>query len=169
MLEVPLPDAFEIQGQQLYMAVQANILLNNTGFSLLIDGGSGSFASSSDSDAFAPGSWDTHTFQLPMQSVGPVPVFRQNFALEDAIGSHTCSLEANMRVTNGIPLGSPLPLIVIAIINHVETLKARPGLRCRCGACFWRQQHFHSFGGRQHFRTRDDVFASQAWWVEAVV
>jgi hypothetical protein len=27
--------------------------------------------------------------------------------LEDAIGSHTCSLEANMRVTN-IPLGSPL-------------------------------------------------------------
>jgi hypothetical protein len=31
-------------------------------------------------------------------------------ALEDAIGSHACSLEANMRVTNGIPLGSPLPL-----------------------------------------------------------
>jgi hypothetical protein len=31
---------------------------------------------------------------------------RQNFALEDAIGA--CSLEANMRVTNGIPLGSPL-------------------------------------------------------------
>jgi hypothetical protein len=26
--------------------------------------------------------------------------------LEDAIGSHACSLEANMRVTNGIPLGS---------------------------------------------------------------
>ena len=32
------------------------------------------------------------------------------FTPEDAIGSHACSLEANMRVTNGIPLGSPLPL-----------------------------------------------------------
>jgi allantoicase len=32
------------------------------------------------------------------------------FALEDAIGSNTCSLEANMRVTNCIPLGSPLLL-----------------------------------------------------------
>jgi len=30
---------------------------------------------------------------------------RQDFALEDAIGSHACSLEASMRVTNGIPLG----------------------------------------------------------------
>jgi hypothetical protein len=39
-----------------------------------------------------------------------VRVFRQTFTLEDAIGSHACSLEANMRVTNGIPLGSPLPL-----------------------------------------------------------
>jgi hypothetical protein len=39
-----------------------------------------------------------------------VRVLRQNFALEDAIGSHACSLEANMRVTNGIPLGSPLLL-----------------------------------------------------------
>jgi hypothetical protein len=31
--------------------------------------------------------------------------FRQNFALEDAIGSHACSLEASMRATKGIPLG----------------------------------------------------------------
>jgi senataxin len=36
--------------------------------------------------------------------------FRTEFALEDAIGSHACSLEANMRVTNGTPLGSPLLL-----------------------------------------------------------
>jgi hypothetical protein len=32
--------------------------------------------------------------------------------LHGAIGSHACSLEANMRVTNGIPLGSPLHLPV---------------------------------------------------------
>lgn len=50
-------------------------------------------------------------------------VFEQNFALEDAIGPHACSLEAKMRVTNGIHLGSTLALTVV-IINHVETLKA---------------------------------------------
>jgi hypothetical protein len=41
-------------------------------------------------------------------SEGTVRVFRQKFTLEDAIGSHACSLEANMRVTNGIPLRRPL-------------------------------------------------------------
>jgi hypothetical protein len=35
-----------------------------------------------------------------------VRVFRQEFTLEDAIGSHACSVDANMQVTNGIPLGS---------------------------------------------------------------
>jgi hypothetical protein len=45
-----------------------------------------------------------------LMRAGTVRVFGQNFALEDAIGSHACSLEANMRVTNGIPLGSPLLL-----------------------------------------------------------
>jgi len=31
-------------------------------------------------------------------------VLRQDFVLEDAIGSQACSLEANMRASNGIPL-----------------------------------------------------------------
>jgi hypothetical protein len=53
-----------------------------------------------------------------------VRVFRQNVALEDAIGSHTCSLEANMRVTNGIPLGSPL-LLPAGTVTSVQTLKVR--------------------------------------------
>jgi mannan endo-1,4-beta-mannosidase len=47
---------------------------------------------------------------VPQLFWGTVHVFRQDFALEDVIGSHACSLEANMRVTNGIPLGSPLLL-----------------------------------------------------------
>jgi hypothetical protein len=51
-----------------------------------------------------------------------VRVFRQKFALSDAIGSHSCSLQVNMRVTNGIPLGIPLPLTV-AILIYVDTLK----------------------------------------------
>ena len=48
-------------------------------------------------------------------------VFRQKFTLEDAIGSHACLLEANMRVTNGIPVGSTA--LTVVTINHVETLK----------------------------------------------
>jgi hypothetical protein len=51
-----------------------------------------------------------------------VRVFRQKFTLEDAIGSHACSLEANMRVTNGIPLGCSL-LLPVAPVNCVQTLK----------------------------------------------
>jgi hypothetical protein len=47
---------------------------------------------------------------LPRAVIGTVRVFGQNFALEDAIGSHACSLQANMCVTNDIPLGSPLLL-----------------------------------------------------------
>jgi hypothetical protein len=48
--------------------------------------------------------------------------FRQKFTLEDAIGSHACSLEANTRVTNGIPLGSSL-LLPVEAVNCVQTLK----------------------------------------------
>jgi hypothetical protein len=45
--------------------------------------------------------------------LGTVRVFQQKFTLEDAIGSHACSLEAlPLRVTNGIPFKSPLLLPV---------------------------------------------------------
>jgi hypothetical protein len=37
-----------------------------------------------------------------------VRVFRQEFALDDEIGSHACSLEASMRVSIGTPVGWPL-------------------------------------------------------------
>jgi alpha-mannosidase II len=54
---------------------------------------------------------------------GTVRVFRQKFTLEVAIGSHACSLEVNMRVTNGIPLGCSL-LLPADTVNCVQTLKA---------------------------------------------
>jgi L-rhamnonate dehydratase len=58
--------------------------------------------------------WDLlgHIRNEPVYAMlgGTVRVFRQNLALEDAIGSHACSLEANMSVTNDIPLRSPLLL-----------------------------------------------------------
>jgi large subunit ribosomal protein L22 len=58
---------------------------------------------------------------------GTVRVFQQKFTLEDAIGSHACSLEASSqaikRVTNGIPLGCPL-FLPVHTGNCVQTLKA---------------------------------------------
>jgi hypothetical protein len=60
----------------------------------------------------------SHTWQQPICTV---LVFRQEFTLEDAIGSHSCSLEANMCVTNGFPRESTA--LTVTIINHVETLK----------------------------------------------
>jgi hypothetical protein len=48
--------------------------------------------------------------------------FRQEFTLEDAIGSHACSLEVNMRATNGIPFGCSL-LLPVDTVNCVQTPK----------------------------------------------
>jgi hypothetical protein len=51
-------------------------------------------------------------------ATGTVRVFRQKFTLEDAIGSHACSLQANMRVTNGISLGRP-PFYRLTLCNFL--------------------------------------------------
>jgi tRNA A-37 threonylcarbamoyl transferase component Bud32 len=59
---------------------------------------------------------------------GTVRVFRKKSTLEGAIGSHACSREANMRVTNGIPLGSSL-LLPVYTVNCVQTLKERLAIR----------------------------------------
>jgi hypothetical protein len=59
---------------------------------------------------------------LRQSLAGTMRVFRKAFTLEDVIGSHTCSLEASMRVTNGIPLGCTLALIVTTV-NSIQTLK----------------------------------------------
>jgi hypothetical protein len=72
--------------------------------------------------------WNGSLKQRPCAATGPVRVFRQNFTLEDAIGSHACSLEANMRVTNGIPFGSSL-LLPVGTVNCVQTPKAPEALR----------------------------------------
>jgi hypothetical protein len=74
---------------------------------------------------------------------GTVRVSRQKVTLEDAIGFHACSLEANPRVTNGIPLGSSL-LLLVCTVNCVQTLKASKEnlqditcgqLNCNTGDC----------------------------------
>jgi CubicO group peptidase (beta-lactamase class C family) len=60
---------------------------------------------------------------LMSESAGTVRAFRQEFPLGDAVGSHTCSLEASMHVTNGIPLGCSL-LLLVGTVNCVRTLQA---------------------------------------------
>jgi hypothetical protein len=62
------------------------------------------------------------TLEAVLQDESTVRVFRQQFTLEDAIGSHACSFEANMCVTNGIPLGCPL-LLPVHTVNPVRTRK----------------------------------------------
>jgi hypothetical protein len=48
--------------------------------------------------------------------------FDRNLHSRMPLGSHACSLEANMRVTNGIPLGWPL-FLPVHTVNCVQTLK----------------------------------------------
>ena len=70
------------------------------------------------------------------RTVGTVLVSKQEVALEDAIGSHACSLEALSspctRVANAIPLGCPLPLTVTTVksfqTRKVETVRQPVGL-----------------------------------------
>jgi hypothetical protein len=50
----------------------------------------------------------------------------QKLHSRNAIGSHACSLEVSIRVTNDIPLGCRLPLTGTTV-NSVQTLKAIDG------------------------------------------
>jgi hypothetical protein len=59
--------------------------------------------------------------QAYLSTESTVRVFRQEFTLDDTIGSNACSLQANMRVTNGISLGCPL-LLPVGTVNCVQTL-----------------------------------------------
>jgi hypothetical protein len=55
--------------------------------------------------------------------------FSAEIYTRDAVGSHACSLEANVRVINSIPLGCQRQLpLTGATINRVETRKARGGV-----------------------------------------
>jgi hypothetical protein len=49
--------------------------------------------------------WYPQQRQYSKEEDGTVRICRQEFTLEDAIGSHACSLEASMHVTNAVPLG----------------------------------------------------------------
>jgi hypothetical protein len=54
--------------------------------------------------------------------LGTLLVFEHNFALDDVIGFHACSLEVSKRMTIAIPLGCPLPLSVRTLYD-ATTLK----------------------------------------------
>jgi hypothetical protein len=56
--------------------------------------------------------------------------FRQTFTLEDAIGSHVCSLEANIRVTTGIPL--PLACALLLPVGTETSVQlSKQGMECK--------------------------------------
>jgi predicted RNA binding protein YcfA (HicA-like mRNA interferase family) len=98
---------------------------------------------------------------LPMDQIeGTVRFFRQKFTLEDAIGSHACSLEANMRVTNGIPLGRPL-LLPVDTVNCVQTLKELGWMKQRGSHRMWRP-YMQSSGRTISLRTKPFLAAPQA-------
>jgi hypothetical protein len=80
-----------------------------------------------------------------MNEAGHAPIenwhgarFRQNFTLEDAIGSQACSLKANRCVTNGIHFGCPL-FLPVRTVNSVQTLKVNRKLlqRTACSQPVW--------------------------------
>ena len=81
--------------------------------------------------------------------------FRQEFTLEDAIGSHACSLQASMRVTNGIPLGS-VTLLPVDTVTCVAPLKAASFPERGFGVAGWPvapvTDGVNAANGFQHFR-----------------
>jgi hypothetical protein len=70
------------------------------------------------------GSTNPRDYHISQQWFGMVLDFELNFALEDAVGSHTCSLEVSKRVTNRIPLGWCPLLLTARTFYDVTTLKA---------------------------------------------
>jgi hypothetical protein len=63
-----------------------------------------------------------------------VRVFRQEFTLEDADGSHAFApLQASRRVTNAPSLGVSL-FLPVRTVNCIQTLKVRRLLKLMCDA-----------------------------------
>jgi hypothetical protein len=67
---------------------------------------------------------DDVTTMLLMAAGAVIGIEEKTIALEDAIGSHACSLEASMRVTNAIHLGCSL-LLSVGTVNSVQPLQVR--------------------------------------------
>jgi hypothetical protein len=110
---------------------------------------------------------------IPLTRTSTVLVFRQKITLEDAIGSHACSLEANMRVANGIPLGCAL-LLPVDTVNSVQTRKVLASYSeffAAASAIFWMHRDWESDSGTVRvFRQRltlEDAVGSHACSLEA--
>jgi hypothetical protein len=72
--------------QALYLLVQANVTLPQTGFSLVMDDGSGELQRAGDSDV-PPGEWGVHTFQLTMRGAGLARFGLEVFSKDSAAAS----------------------------------------------------------------------------------
>ena len=89
MFSLDLATMPEASGQQLYLAVQLNVTLPDTGVALLIDPGNGGYVSNSNSYGYYGRGWQLDSFQLPLHSVGTarfgLQVFTSNPLAKDAV------------------------------------------------------------------------------------
>jgi hypothetical protein len=90
-----------------------------------------------------------------------VRFFSTEFTLEDAIGSHACSLEASSRVTNGIPLGCPR-FLPVHTVNCVQTLKAFMAKACWDRAQEWLGLGLELSGSGARFST--EFYPRRCYW-----
>ena len=90
-------------GQALYLAVQVNIILNKTGVSLLIDGGTpaAGFHSSSNSDSRV--GWHLFSYQLTMGTEGMGRVGIEVFSSDPQAGEAAAVVEIGAVVV--APIG----------------------------------------------------------------
>ena len=104
MLSLDLATTPEARGQQLYLAVQLNVTLPDTGVALLIDPGSGDFVSNSDS--YDGQLWRLDSFQLPLRSEGTARFGLQVFT-------------SNPSAASGVVV--EIAAVVVAPIGHEWT------------------------------------------------
>jgi hypothetical protein len=67
---------------------------------------------------------DGNGFYLMFEAMVRCAFSDRNLHARMPFGSHACSLEANMRVTNAIPFGCPL-LLPVGTVNRVQTRKVQ--------------------------------------------
>eukprot|EP01048_Picozoa_sp_COSAG05_P001133 COSAG05_NODE_37_length_27688_cov_18.080394_5_plen_155_part_00 len=103
--EIDLAQSPIAQGQVLYLLVQTNVSLAQTGTSLVMDGGNGDLQRATESDSRSVGSWELHTFQLTMGLTGMARFGMQVFSTHPAAARTRVAVEIGAVVL--APVGQP--------------------------------------------------------------
>ena len=100
--EIDLAQSPIAQGQVLYLLVQTNVSLANTGISLVMDSGNGDLRFATESDNRSVGAWELHTFQLTMGLTGTARFGMQVFS------THPAAARARVVVEIGAVVLAPV-------------------------------------------------------------